>query len=177
MDNPSIISELNPKKVGRLLKIYSENEEGADSPSSDQQKALLLRSYLSDALPLSDQVLQTLPVLMRQLYYETSRLEGQSLYELLLDPNTALEDLRVAKEFTKEKLNKTQMETEKKIAIVVYYATIASAMAFHDEKISTNSYEKLRKVFYSLLSKKWIFTELKDLFTAAGKKCRLNLSE
>ena len=177
MNESSIPSDLSPEKVGRLLKIYTEREERADSTSSDQQKTLLLKSYLSDALPLSSQVLQSLPVLMQQIYSETSRLEGQSLYELLLDPNTALDHLRVVKELTKKKVDSAQTRDEKEVAEILYYAAIAAAVAFHDEKISKKSHEKLKEALEYLLSKEWIFTELKELFIAARNKCTQLLSD
>ena len=177
MNESSIPSDLSPEKVGRLLKIYTEREERADSTSSDQQKTLLLKSYLSDALPLSSQVLQSLPVLMQQIYSEASRLEGQSLYELLLDPNTALDHLRVVKELTKKKVDSAQTRDEKEVAEILYYAAIAAAVAYHDETISKKSYGKLKEALEYLSNKEWVFTELKELFIAARNKCTQLLSD
>lgn len=167
MTEPSITSELNPKKLGRLLKLYSETEEKTDSLSPDQQRALLLRNFLADALPLSSKALQELPVLMQQMYGETPRLEGKSLYELLLEPKTALHDLEAAKELAKRKVNNAQSQAEKEVAGVVYYTAIAAALAFHGEKITQHSDQQLRDSFESLASKKWILVELKDLFKTA----------
>jgi hypothetical protein len=177
MNEPPITSDLSPKKVGRLLKIYIESEEKTDSTISDQQKILLLKSYLSDTLPLSSQILQSLPVLMQQIYSETSRLEGQSLYELLLDPNTELNHLKVTKALAKKKVNNAHTREEKEVAEILYYATIAAAVAHHNEIISKNSYRKLKKSFEYLLSKVWIFSELKDLFETARNKCTQLLSD
>lgn len=177
MNEPPITSDLSPRKVGRLLKIYIESEEKTDSTSSDQQKILLLKSYLSDTLPLSSQILQSLPVLMQQIYSETSRLEGQSLYELLLDPNTELNHLKATKALAKKKVNNAQNREEKEVAEILYYATIAAAIAFHEEIISKNSYKKLKESFEYLLSKEWIFPELKDLFETARNKCTQLLSD
>ena len=167
MNDPSITSDLNPEKLGRLLKLYSDIEDKTETTSPDQQRTLMLRNFLEDALPLSSEVLQELPALMREMYTETPRLEGRTLYKLLLEPKTTLNDLEAAKELAKKKVKSTQDKAEKEVAGVVYYAAIAAAAAFHGEKITQHSDQQLRESFESLLSKEWIVDELANLFRLA----------
>jgi len=176
MVDPPITNSLNPNKLGRLLKLYSETEEDTNSSIPEQQKTLLLTNFLSGAMPLESDVIRELPILMQEMYGDNPRLEGISLHELILDPKTALNDLDAAKELAKKKVNNAQSQAEKEVAGVVYYAAIAAAIAFHGEKITQHPYGQLRKSFESLSSKKWILLELIDLFKTAINSCSENLS-
>jgi hypothetical protein len=176
MTEPSPTSKLDPKKLGRLLELYCESAEEGDGSNPDQQRTLLLRDYLEDTLPLTAKVLQVLPSLLQQVYGDTSRLEGQSLYKLLLEPSTAIHDLITAKELAKRKVSKAQTQAEKEVAGTVYYAAIAAGVAFHGEKITQHSYQQLETSLESLLTINWIFTDIKDLLKAAKITCREQLA-
>jgi hypothetical protein len=49
---------------------------------------------------------------------------------------------------------------------------IASALVFHQHKISHHSYEKLDKAFTQLERKPWVWPELKDLLAKARAICQ-----
>ncbi len=176
MTKPSLTSKLDPKKLGRLLELYCESEEEGDSSNPDQQRTLLLRDTLAYTLPLTPKVLQTLPSLLQQVYGDTSRLEGQSLYKLLLEPSTPLQDLITAKELAKRKVDKAETQAEKEVAGAVYYAAIAAGLTFHAERITQYSYQQLETSLESLLHMKWIFADIKDLFKTAKTACRKQLA-
>ena len=176
MTESSITSDLTPKKVGRLLRLYSDPEEDTDSLSTEQQRSLLLTSFLSCALPLNPEVLRELPVLMQQMYGQKPRADGKPLREILLEPKTALNEIEAAKELAKRRTKIAQSRAEKEIAGVVYYAAIAAALTFHGEKITKHSRGQLRESFEALLGKKWIPVELADLFKKAHRYCEENPS-
>jgi len=55
---------------------------------------------------------------------------------------------------------------------VIYYASIAGALVFHQEKITQHSYGKLQEAYADLEQKKWIPSDLKDLFKREKAVCR-----
>ncbi|KPL20813.1 MAG: hypothetical protein AMJ75_11170 [Phycisphaerae bacterium SM1_79] len=63
-------------------------------------------------------------------------------------------------------------EPEHAVAVAIYYAAIASALVFHDVKVTTHSYESLEASFTRLINKPWMSAELNSLFIRALKLCR-----
>lgn len=167
---------LAPKKLGRLLALYAESGEDPTPSASDGQKARLLKDLMSDIPPLCADVLQTLPQLLRRMYEDIPRLEGQSLSDLIQNPETPLDDLKAMRDlaYTQSAEAKTRLEHE--AAGVVYYAAIAAAMVHHHQKIAKVPCGQLAEHFATLAGYKWIPAELRHLLEQA-RKISLNEAE
>ena len=63
-------------------------------------------------------------------------------------------------------------EADQATATVVYYAAIASALLFHQRRITEHTYDKLEKAYGDLEQKDWIPSELKELFRKAKAACQ-----
>ena len=63
-------------------------------------------------------------------------------------------------------------EAEHDAATAVYFAAIASALLFHDRKITTFSYKSLDESFSKLINEKWIVKDIAELFDRACRVCR-----
>ena len=61
----------------------------------------------------------------------------------------------------------TSSEIEHETANVIYYAAIASALVFYDEKITQFSYKNLEESFSVFMQTEWISNDLKELFEKA----------
>jgi len=163
---------LDPQKLGKLLALSQRDSKEQEDVDIDQQKGQIIRDYLSDIQPLTSEVIETLPTLVQQMYKKMPRLEGQSIESLLLSTNTQLNDLELVKNFAKQQVNSAQDEIEYEVTSVVYYAAISAALVYHQQKITSFSYEKLKDLLLTLVGKKWIPTELIHILEQAHKMCK-----
>jgi hypothetical protein len=91
----------------------------------------------------------------------------QSLCEVLMNPATTVGTLNAIKESAK----KSASLGERQIAVTIYFAAIASALVFHDQKISTSCYASLQRSFCELAEKPWMPLEFASLFVRASTIC------
>ncbi len=87
--------------------------------------------------------------------------------DLLLDSETDLAVFKVLKDYSKELARPGNTEARQAAATVIYYAAIASALLFHGEEATQQSYVKLHETFGDLEEKKWVPPQLKNLFRDA----------
>lgn len=154
LDNDISTSGVSPERLARLLGMGLE-ESARPEPNPPKPIAELLQARLADTL-----------------CKELMPLSEKPLGEVLLDPDTDLKAVKTIKEYAKELAVRKSSEADHASAIAMYYAAIASALAFHDEKITTHSYEYLRSAFAELVEKPWLPPELATLFVMAAKACR-----
>lgn len=159
-------------QLSRLLNLYHERDQAEiDADCTNLDKTHLLNDLLSDVLPLSPEVLDTLPGILQRLHRKMPRMEGRSLVSLLTDPGTSVKDLQAIKEYAKAKTAVAETEAQYEAAGAVYYGAVAAALVFHDERITRSSYQQLRESFSLLNTKAWIVPELQRLFEQAQGRC------
>ena len=81
--------------------------------------------------------------------------------------------LRKVKDYGKKLSDKAESKVQYHAANTVYYAAIASALVFHDKKITKYSYRDLDKYFCRLDKEKWIPEALRSLFSRAAEYCQV----
>ncbi len=156
-----------PERLADLLHIGLEAEPpGPAHP--DEQKESLLRARLAGTLPLEKAAVDALPVLAGQLL----PLGSGSVGRALLDADTPLEVLRKIKDYGKQLAAANDCEAEHGAAITIYFAAIAGAILFHDERITSYPYAALADAFSRLVEKRWMDPKLARHFAKAGRKCR-----
>ena len=163
-------SNLNAEKLGNLLRLYMDNNEEGQRNYDDDKKALL-DDLLSDALPLDQETINSLPTVLRRLYEEMPPLVGQPLGKLLLSPETKLEHLIAIKEHAKKMMSTADTDAKYETRAVIYYAAIASALVFHDRKITTHSNQDLEDSLSAFVKRKWIKADLSQLLKKAQEIC------
>lgn len=99
-------------------------------------------------------------------------LTGQSLREILFNPQSSVEQLHVVKEAGKRLTTTCTSEVERAIVTTIYHAAIACSLVYHNKKISQHSYDKLDESFTLLIEKKWMTHELVQLFSQARHVCQ-----
>jgi hypothetical protein len=134
--------------------------------------AAMLREHLTSALPAGPLLLDALVMMVGRLGYETHSLGGKTLVELLLDPRTDLGLLRAIKECCKRLSSSLESKAEAAIATTLYYAAMASALVYHDKKITQHSYDVLEAACALLIGKPWMDRELAELFSRARGLCQ-----
>jgi hypothetical protein len=167
MKTPQNKLRLNKRQTARLLELSLHNTEDIAQMDPDQQKEQFLLNTLRSKLPLNRAFEQSLPTLIQSLAEELKSLSGASLGDLLMNPRTPIEVLIRIKDHTKAQGAASQGETEQEVALTVYYAAIASALAYHNAKISEHSCKGLKEAFKKIERNLWTPANLVTLFQTA----------
>ncbi len=80
--------------------------------------------------------------------------------------------LRAIKDCSKRLSFSLDSKTEAALATTTYYAALASALVYHDKKITQYSYDALEQSFATFSAKKWVGPELAGLFARARRICQ-----
>jgi hypothetical protein len=154
--------------VTKLLSIgvghYDQHDMAGGGP-----KAELLRARFAGPLPPETCVVEMLPTLLANLCGELLPLGGKPLQDVLLDNQTSLRLIRKIKEYGKKLGNRA--EPEHTVGIAVYYVAIASALLFHDDKITRHSYRYLADSL-DVLDTEWMSPKLAAHISKARQLCR-----
>ena len=163
---------LAPEKLAELLRIGSDSGDRADAANLEQEKAEVLHERLADVLPLEQAVLEALPAMLKHLYRELLPLAGESLGNMLQDSHTDISVVRKIKDYGKKTTAAASSEAQHDSGVAIYYAAIASALVFHDQKITQYSWQELEHSLCQLSKKPWITPELCGLLARAAEICK-----
>jgi len=167
MDKETTTYGLGMKQLQQLFSL------GEDSPEdgTESQAELLVRR-LSETLPLGKEQVKLLPEVLAKLCHTMGTLAGETILSLLKNSSTDIEVLKRVKRHAKRLSSHALTEAEHQVAVAMYYGAIASALAFHDQRISRLSYEKLVESFSRLAEEPWMSKDLIVLYRIAKKYCK-----
>lgn len=163
---------LRPDKLVHILGIFSDSGQGEDEITIDQQKAELLQDRLSETLLTGSIKESPLRKELAQLCYMSGVATGEQIRDLLDNPKVDLNLLKKVKAYGKRLSKSASSEVEHDIANIIYYAAIASALVFHEAKISQFSYKDLEKSFLALSEEDWVPSDFHDFFTKTSLYCK-----
>ena len=163
---------MNPERIARLLAIGLETADAEDDLSDSRTTAEVLREMLESKLPLDPTIPDSLPAVLDRPCDDLLPPPSQTLQDLLLDSQTGLTVVKALKDYSKELTRRRREEATRAAATVIYYASIANALVFHDKRITQHSYGKLQKAYEDLEQKKWIPSDLKRLLKKAKAACQ-----
>ena len=178
--NPNLEDEqptafrLDPERMAELIAIGS-NINNSNRPADaeqEQEKASLLYKRLEEKLPPDSSDLKVLSECLGQMRNTIGILASETIGELLESPNTGQDVMRKIKDHFKSLSKTAKSEADYEKANIVYYAAIAHALVYHEEKITQFSCEELTQYLDFLTRQEWIPRYLIDLFRKARKKCR-----
>jgi hypothetical protein len=98
---------------------------------------------------------------------EAEGLVVKSLADLFLHPHPPLELLRLTKDFAKTHQMHPESSLPEEVAQILYYASIAAALARHEMRISQLDNQQLREGFAWASQQAWNDQRLCPLFTEA----------
>lgn len=176
MDKESSSFDLNPKKLARLWSIGSDAnlEQGLHRINNDEKRAELLRDCLATSLPMDQETLDLLPRIFKGICRDLRPFTGESIGSLVIDPQTDFIVIERIKNWAKEFGSSTEDETEREVALAIYYTSIASALVFHEVKLSQYDYQKLKQAFGTLSRQEWIPSILLKILKRAYKYAEKN---
>jgi len=158
MDKESSSFDLNPKKLARLWSIGSDVhlEQDLHRVNKDEEREELLCDFLATSLPMDQETLDLLPGIFKGICRDLRPFSGESIGSLVIDPQTDFTVIERIKNLAKELGSSTDDETEREVALAIYYTSIASALVFHDVKLSQYDYQELKQAFRTLSRQEWI---------------------
>lgn len=177
MDNESQDFDLTQAQKSRLLSLGLESKPHELSTDKEEQKADMLYDVLTCTLPIDPSVVNSLPAVVKGLSSRLHSLAGQPIGNLLQDLTTDLTTIRKIKQYAKDSGTAADSEAKGDVFLAVYHVAIASALVYHNEKVTQHSYQDLEQFFLSFRKKDWVLEEIKDLFKKAQEYCQKKLGE
>lgn len=171
MAEESPTSGLGPDELHDLLRICSEAGAAEEQTDSDQRKAELLQDLLAETLPV-EAFTGNLSKQLTTLCHIFGIGSEESVRDLLSNPKTDVNLLRVIRDYFKKKSKSANSEAERDVVNTIYYAAIAYALVVHNLKITKFSYKDLHKAFTLFANVQWIPPVLSGLFGKACEYCR-----
>ena len=163
---------LSPERLARLLALGVEGKEAEEKVRAVRTPGEALQEMLSSKLPFDAAHPESIPAVLKRTCDELLPFSSQTLQDLLLDSETGLPAIKRLKDYGKELVRITKAEAQQTAATVIYYAAIASALVFHQSKITGHSYGKLEEAYGDLEQRRWIPSDLKRLFRRAKAACQ-----
>lgn len=159
MDSESTFG-IAPEGLASLLGL---GIRGKQKPDVDHLAGERLKAKLAGAVPLDPAVVDAPPAIMER--------SERELGGVLLDSATDLTTLKRIKDYGKRLAGREDSEAGHAVGIAIYYAAIASAMVFHEERITQHSFGSLADAFETLRQKPWLPSELARHFLRARRYC------
>ena len=159
-------------QMADIFSMGANDPDPADEEQHDRRMAGLLREQLAYPMPKGSVFCDVMFMMMAQLGSDPGLLAGRRLQEVLLDSQTDVGLLQAIKDCSKRLSCMLDSEAETALATTIYFAALAGALVYHDEKITQSSYEKLDESFALLTEKKWMVGELVELFRRARRVCQ-----
>ena len=161
--------DLEPGQLADLLGITFDALSNEGNNAATDANARLLDAQLVGILALDTSVLDNLPTVVGQLDKDIFGGGGETLGKVLTNAASDMETIKKIKRYAKAISSNRNSGAEHTVAVAVYYAAIANALAFHKAKITAHSYRLLKAEFKKLASEPWMSKELAAVFTEAAK--------
>lgn len=177
MNNEPQDFDLTESQKSRLFGLGLGSSPRDESTNTNDQKTDLLYDILNSRLPVTPSVVDSLPRVVKDLCPSLNSVAGGTIGGLLHNPRTEISTLKRIKLYAKESGTSAESEAQTDAYMVVYYAAIASALLFHDKKITRHAHEDLKEFFMSYSQEVWVLEEIKGLFREAHIHCERNAAK
>jgi hypothetical protein len=163
---------LSPNGLATLLAL---GKEVGDTPEEDNALGLsgeLLAVLLARKLSLEKTDSYAPCCVLRRSCEELRQCAGRSLRDTILSRGTDLPTLMTLKNYGKTLVRAAESEPEKAASTAIYYAAIAAALVYHQQRITSLPDPQLSDGLSVLAAKVWIPDELKALYRKARDVCQ-----
>lgn len=152
----------------RLMNLGLNSEIDDTIGDDNAAKAERLYEVLTSSLPVEPDVVDSLPPILRNMSRKMTSVAGQRVSHYLLSPKTHVDIFRKIKDFARQSGESTDSEIHRDVFLAVYCMAIASALFFHNQKISRHTDEDLKGFFAKYAAQTWIPPEIALIFREAG---------
>jgi len=159
-------------QLAKILKVCANTDQADGEISTTQQKAELMQDMLSETLISGTLKGSPLREELTHLCHISGLLASEPIRNLLCNSQTDIELIEKTKEHGKKLSKGTPSTTEHDTANAIYYAAIASALVFHDTKITKYSYKDLESAFAAFVKFDWVSPDILELFKKACEYCK-----
>lgn len=159
-------------QLADLFAVAAKDRATTETNHTDKHLVQMLRCQLTEVLPGNVLLFPSGTISSDNKQCDLTSLAGRSLLQLFLSSETSISQLEVIKEASKRLTKKSVSEAELAVATTIYHAAIASCLVHHAKKITQHSYEKLDESFALLIDKRWMASELVELFSWARDICK-----
>ncbi len=159
--------ELTDKQKTRLLNLALEPVQSNTPPDANEERGDLLCDVLSYPLSAASHPpngTKSVPPVDQSVF-------GPTLGQLLGCPETDIAVLRQIKDYAKACGSDAQSDVHKDVFLVVYFAAIAGALAFHRTDMTEHKKSDLKHFFGQFSHFPWMPARLRDLFLQAIRFC------
>jgi hypothetical protein len=167
----SVHLRLSDGQKSRLLGLALDADRPLPPPDENEQRGDLLWDLLRCPLPAHEPPPDAGIPAASSSHSGLRSVFGPPIRELLLDPKTDVAALQRIKEYAKTLGRNAGSEVEKDAFMAIYFAAIAAAMAFHNERITEHSDQDLAQFLISYERVAWMPANLRELLTKAGERC------
>lgn len=158
---------LNDGQKSRLLGFALAADQPAAPPDENEQRGDLLCDLLRCPLPAHG-VPCNADVPPASITHGGLRsVFGPSIRELLQDSKTDLAVLQRVKDYAKTLGRDAGSDVEKDVFLAIYFAAIAAAMVFHNERITEHTDQDLTQFLDSFAHAAWMPRDLAGLLSSA----------
>ncbi|MFC1792966.1 hypothetical protein ACFL3Q_05205 [Planctomycetota bacterium] len=176
MNKKSTLYGISPQKVRHLLDDCLNEKQNPQSLKKTSSTEELLREYLTKKCPTGlDEITKNSSIIIVHMQNQMLLRSGKSVAEALSDPKTDLVILREIKEHYKEISFSEDSKRKRHAATAIYFAAIAHALVFHNQKISEYSFDKVYQSLNKIAANQWITADLKNLYIKAQEICQRDL--
>lgn len=163
---------LSSKRLARLLAACAGRATAGSQPRAVATTEEILDELLHRDIVLDPADPNSIPAAVGRPCNELLGTADRNIHDLLLARDTDAAVLRLLKDYGKALVRLAEdREADSSAAKAVYYAAIASALVFHQQKITRHSFKRLQESFAALQEKPWTPPELKDVFRRAQTFC------
>ena len=169
-DNSSTFG-LGKKQLQQLFAIGDEDVSALPKTEGVKTRTELLQRRLREPLPLGREQLEVLPAALAQLCSTIGSIAGETIISLIRSSETGISVLQRIKRNGKRLSNHALSKNEQQVGVAIYYGAIASALVYHERRISRLSYSNLADAFERLSNESWMSSDLAMLYRVAREYC------
>ncbi len=164
-------------QLADLFAVGAENHAPTEADCDHEHLAEMLRRRLTEVMPVNSLLLTAVSQISASDKSDLTAMVGQPLLHVLSGSESSVSQLQVLKEASKSLSTTSVSKEECAVATTIYHAVIASCLVLHDKKITQHPYDKLNESFALLIEKKWMASELVELFSSARRICQRKRNE
>ena len=167
---------IKSRHIAALLDIANDiSDDAGVVADSDRNKRELLKQRLKRCMTQDILAVRAILDNDHDILESIGSLTNKRVIDLLLDEHTSLDLFRYLKQYAAELSRSAENEAERQTANVIYYASIAGSLTFHQEKITDFAFRDLANAFSKLKQLDWIVPELMDHFQRAYTLCKTSI--